>query len=710
MIQKLHAYFLGLRRDLVLANDIRWEKTHCARMDHGGCALLVGVQDNRIVQVKGDPEGFLNKGYTCFKGRVSPDRLTHPDRLKHPLKRVGKRGEGKWKRISWEEALSETSENLIKIKEKFGARAVGFGMGMPKGLEHFVLIRLANIFGSPNVIASQDVCHAPREITGVHTCGFYPVADLHHPTELILLWASNVSSTNEEGQIASLFYEQIKRGARLVVVDPRKTDLAEKADLWLQLRPGTAQALALGFINVIIRESLYDKGFVESYTYGFEDLARSVERYTPERVGEITWVPADLIQKAARMYAEARPAALQWGNPIEHDIHVFDATRSLVCLMAICGNLDVAGGNVNARDPKIMGLREFVRADLIPEKRKEMISAHHRVIPRFMTIPPAYFRKAALESDPYPVRGYYGMCTNPLVAWADSQSTYEAFMNLDFVAVAEIFMTPTASLADIVLPVAHQFEMNDIGHYGIGHGMILARPKIVDPPEECWPDIKIMNELGKRISPPQYWHEDHETFLDDLLKPAGLTYREFAAKGYLKGPDRFKQYEKEGFRTPTGKVELKLSTAEKFGLKPLPEFTGLPEEEDPDYPLVLISAKSRYYLMSSYRWVEKLREKRPRPTVEIHPDAATRYGIGDGEEVVIETKYGEITQTARVTDTVHPRVISASLGWWFPEGDRKEQFEWRKSNFNMLTSIEKLGKEFGTPNLKNLPCRIRKKA
>ena len=693
-----------------MGNDIRWEKTHCARMDHGGCALLVGVQENRIVQVKGDPEGFLNKGYTCFKGRVSPDRLTHPDRLKHPLKRVGKRGEGKWKRISWEEALSETSENLIKIKEKFGARAVGFGMGMPKGLEHFVLIRLANIFGSPNVIASQDVCHAPREITGVHTCGFYPVADLHHPTELILLWASNVSSTNEEGQIASLFYEQLKRGTRLVVVDPTKTDLAEKADLWLQLRPGTAQALALGFINVIIRESLYDKGFVESYTYGFEDLARSVERYTPERIAEITWVPADLIQRAARMYAEARPAALQWGNPIEHDIHVFDATRSLVCLMAICGNLDVAGGNVNARDPKIMGLREFVRADLIPEKRKEMISAHHRVIPRFMTIPPAYFRKAALESDPYPVRGYYGMCTNPLVAWADSQSTYEAFMNLDFVAVAEIFMTPTASLADIVLPVAHQFEMNDIGHYGIGHGMILARPKIVDPPEECWPDIKIMNELGKRISPPQYWHEDHETFLDDLLKPAGLTYREFAAKGYLKGPDRFKQYEKEGFRTPTGKVELKLSTAEKFGLKPLPEFTGLPEEEDPDYPLVLISAKSRYYLMSSYRWVEKLREKRPRPTVEIHPDAATRYGIGDGEEVVIETKYGEITQTARVTDTVHPRVISASLGWWFPEGDRKEQFEWRKSNFNMLTSIEKLGKEFGTPNLKNLPCRIRKKA
>ena len=692
-----------------MADGIRWEKTHCARMDHGGCALLVGVKDNNIVQVKGDPDGYLNKGYTCFKGRVSPDRLTHPDRLKSPLKRVGNRGEGKWQRISWEEALNETAENLNKIKAKYGARAVGFGAGMPKGLEHFVLIRLANVFGSPNVIASQDVCHAPREVTGIHTCGFYPVADLHNPTELILLWASNVTSTNEEGQIASLFHEQRKRGAKLIVVDPRRTRLAQEADLWLQLRPGTAQALAMGFIHIIIEESLHDQDFVDKYTYGFADLARQVKLYTPEKVSELTWIPSDLILQAARMYAKARPAALQWGNPIEHDVNAFDTTRSLVCLMAISGNLEVAGGNVNARDPKIMGLGEFVRADLIPEKRKEMISAHRNVIPRFMTIPPAFFRKAVLENDPYPVRGYYGMCTNPLVAWADSKATYDAFMGLDFVAVAEIFMTPTASLADIVFPVAHQYEMNDIGHYGIGHGIIFARPKIVDPPEECWPDMKIMNELGKRISPPQHWHDDHETFLEDLLKPAGLTYREFVSRGYLKGPDRFRSYEKEGFRTPTGKVELKLSTAEKFKLKALPEFTGLPEEEDPDFPLVLISAKSRYYLLSSYRWVEKLREKRPRPRVEIHPDTAAQCGIGEGDEVVIETKYGEVTQVAHVTDIVHPRVISASLGWWFPEGDPKEQFGWRKSNFNMLTSIDKLGKEFGTPNLKNLPCRIRKK-
>jgi anaerobic selenocysteine-containing dehydrogenase len=285
--------------------------------------------------------------------------------------------------------------------------------------------------------------------------------------------------------------------------------------------------------------------------------------------------------------------------------------------------------------------------------------------------------------------------------------TYKAFMSLDFVAMAEIFMTPTASLADIVFPVAHQYEMNDIGHYGIGHGMILARPKIVDPPEGCWPDIKIMNELGKRISPSEYWHDDYEEFLQDVLKPSGLDYREFVNKGFLKGPEPAQGYKEKGFRTPTGKVELKLSTAEKFNLKPLPEFTGFPEEDDPDYPLLLTSAKSRHYLISSYRWVQRLRDKEPRPFVEIHPDTAARHDIRDGDEVIIETKYGSITQAARVTDIVHPRILSASLGWWFPEGKMEEQYEWKTSNFNMLTSIGKLGKEFGTPNLKNLPCRIR---
>ena len=170
-------------------------------------------------------------------------------------------------------------------------------------------------------------------------------------------------------------------------------------------------------------------------------------------------------------------------------------------------------------------------------------------------------------------------------------------------------MTPTASLADIVLPAATQFEFNDIGHYGIGHGYILARPKIVDPPRECWPDMKILNELGKALTPREYWPEDYEDLLEAVLSPAGLTYEDFTKRGYLKGNERFQKYEVKGFKTPTGKVELVLSQAEKYGLAPLPRFAGTPSEEDSAFPLVLTSAKSPYYLHSSYRWVEKLRKK-----------------------------------------------------------------------------------------------------
>ena len=416
-----------------------------------------------------------------------------------------------------------------------------------------------------------------------------------------------------------------------------------------------------------------------------------------------------LIREGARLYAASHPADIQWGNPIEHNIHTFDTARALVCLMAICGNLDVPGGNIQANEPDILGLGKFARADLLPSKRKEMIHAYHHTIPRLMTVPPAFFRKAVLEEFPYPVKGVYMQCTNPLLAYADSHQTYEALTKLEFLAVTDICMTPTASVADIVLPAATHFEFNDIGHYGLGHGYILARPKVVDPPDGCWPDIKILNELGKAITSREYWYDDYNQLLEEVLQPHGISYTEFAEQGYLRGPERFKKYLSNGFRTPTGKVELKLSQAEKFNLPPLPQFDGLPEEDDPEYPLVLTCSKSKYYLHSSYRWIKRLREKRPDPKVEIHPDTALKYGMTEGDAMIIETRYGEITQIAHLTDIVDPRVINASHGWWFPEGKAESLYEWEKSNFNILTATEKLGKEFGTPNLKGIGCKIRRK-
>jgi anaerobic selenocysteine-containing dehydrogenase len=337
-----------------------------------------------------------------------------------------------------------------------------------------------------------------------------------------------------------------------------------------------------------------------------------------------------------------------------------------------------------------------------------MIHAHFGTIPKMMTVPPAYFRKAVLDETPYPVKAAYIQCANPMLSYADSRQTFEALNKLDFLAVSDIFMTPTAALADIVLPAATQFEFNDIGHYGLGHGYILARPRVIDPPPECWPDIKILNELGKSLGPAEHWYDNHEALLEMIVAPAELDYQQFTQRGYLKGPDDFKKYEASGFSTPTGKVELALSRAQKFGLPALPRYGGLPERTDPDFPLVLSGAKSRYYLHSSYRWLDKLRKKQPDPQVLIHPQTAASYGIGADDEVIIETRSGEITQVARLTETIDPRVIYAAHGWWFPEENIENLYGWQRSNFNILTSTENLGREFGTPNLKGINCKIRR--
>lgn len=690
-------------------NTIRWLKTHCGRMDHGGCALLVGVKDNQIVNIKGDPDGFLNRGYICSKGLASPERLNHSQRLRKPLKRTGKRGSGKWQSISWQQALRIISDQFIKIKQKFGARSVVFGQGMPKGLEHFVLIRLANLFGSPNVVAVQDVCHAPREVSGLHTCGFYPVVDFDHASQLILLWGSNPMATNEEGAICRLVLDKLKAGSRLVVIDPKETELAEQADLWLPIRPGADSALALAMLHVIIEEKLYDNDFVSNWTHGFHDLAQQIKTYSPEKMAVHTWLSPEQIRQCARQYAAAQPAAIHWGNPLEQTNNTFHTVRAILCLMALCGNLDIAGGNVQAAEPQILGLGSFVRADLIPNKRFEMIHAHHNTIPKMMTVPPAYLRSAILKEIPYPVKGAFFQGANPLLGYADSRQTDAALQKLDFLVVSDIVMTPTAALADIVLPAATHFEFNDIGHYGLGHGYILARPRVVSPPPECWPDMKILNELGKLISPGRYWFDNYEDLLELVLKPSGLSFDQFAHQGYLKGEQQYQKYLSSDFNTATGKVELVLSQAEKFNLPALPRFDGFANEPDSDYPLVLTSAKSPYYLHSSYRWLASLKKYRPRPVAEIHSATAAKYNIDSKDQIIIETKYGQISQQVHLTDRVRQGVVFADYGWWEGVQDQGCFFDWQSANYNMLTSTDLLGQEFGTPNLKGIPCRISKK-
>ncbi|MFP4258848.1 MAG: molybdopterin-dependent oxidoreductase [Desulfovermiculus sp.] len=683
-----------------------WRTTHCGRMDHGGCKVQVQVIDGQIGAIRGDPSGYLNHGYTCPKGRALTEVHDHPQRLRTPLLRTGQRGENKWRSADWDEALDVVATNLDQVRTRDGARSVAFCQGMPKGLEHFVLIRLANTFGSPNVVAVQDVCHAPRELTGRHVCGFYPIPDMHHPTQLILLWGSNSRATNEEGVINTCLTARVREGAQLVVIDPRRTDLARQADIWLPLRPGTDLALALGFLQVIIGEGLEEREFVDKWTVGFEELKAAAFSMSLDKIAGLTGIEQEKIQRAARAYARARPACLAWGNAIEQVPETFDTIRSLISLMAVCGNLDIPGGNIKASEPKTQPPGKFVRADLLPDKPTSILNAAYGASPRLMTVPSAFFRRAVLEEEPYAVRAAYMQCTNPMLSYADVSLTREALLKLDFLAVSDIVMTPTAALADVVLPAATHFEFDDIGHYGLGHGLILARPKLVEPPGQCRPDMAILNDLGQRLCAQDLWFDCHEQMLESLLAPSSLDFESFAAQGMLKGINRWQHFEDKGFATPSGKVELALSKAKSLGVEPVPVWAQSGNEPDDRFPLVLTSAKSPNYLHSSYRWVDSLRRREPRPLAQVNPDTARRFNIKDGDRIRIETSSGSIVQHAEITDQVQPGIVCAAHGWWFPESGGHRPESWKTANLNCLTSVQDLGRQYGTPRLRGIPCRI----
>ena len=332
-------------------------------------------------------------------------------------------------------------------------------------------------------------------------------------------------------------------------------------------------------------------------------------------------------------------------------------------------------------------------------------------------VPSQLIVEAILTGRPHPIRCMYLQGTNPLLAYADSTKTFEALKRLDFLAVAEIFLTPTAQMADIVLPAATNYEFDDIGHFGLPHGFILARPKIVDPPAECWPDSKILNELGKRLGYGESFWKEMRDCLDAILEPAGLNFEGFKPMGILKGRWEYKGYEKKGFKTPSGKVEIYSSQLKDLGYDPLPHYRELPESplSTPDlfkeYPLILTSAKDPFYFHSSSRNIPSLRKLSPDPVILIHPETASPLGIQDGDWVAIETRRGTIRQRARLSPDVDPRVVAASYGWWFPERGDLELFGWKESNLNILTSSDPpFDPAVGSTFLRGALCRVYRSA
>ncbi len=713
--------------------EVKFVKTAC-RNCHGGCGAIVEVRGGKAVRIRPDPDSPLSRGRMCPKGLAGLELLYHPDRLKYPMKRAGERGEGKWQRITWDEAYDIIAEKLLAIEREYGMQSVAVAQGTGRHHLNYV-VRFANAIGTPNWFEPGTAqCFFPRVSTGEMMFGYAPMVDYYSDETpgCILVWGANPAVSGADCESSFRFRDAIKNGSRLIVVDPKRNELADKAAFHLQLRPGTDDALALGMLNVIISEDLYDHEFVENWCFGFDRLAQRVSEYPLSRVSEITGVPAEAVAGAARLFAGSRTGALEWGCAIEHTPNCLQTVRAIACIPAVTGNIDKKGGFIEGMhilpDPPVLterlGEKRALRmgADrfhILAGKDKYFASAH---------IPTVF--EAMRTGKPYPIKALMLCGNNGLNGFADSKKTLGTFKNLDFICSQELFMTPTTRLADVVLPVCSWLEVDAVysGPTFADHA-ILSQQHVVEPVGECRQDERIFIELCRRMGKDygaETLEQIHEQQLDFIRKNypeyAGLTLEKLRDLGHVEVPIEYERYKaraargEKPFNTPTGKVELYSTVMKGFGYDPLPYYEEPPESpvSRPDlldkYPLILNTGeRSLYYFISENRQMPSLRKMNPYPITELHPDTAAEYGIADGDWIYIESPRGRITQKARVTDRMLRGVVNCQIGWWFPEKPEKPDFGLMEVNANVLTSMdEPFDPAMGTYQLRALLCRIRK--
>ena len=688
------------------------------RSCHGGCGAHLHVKDGLLVNVTGDPDSPLNKGRLCPIGAATMDLVYHPDRLKYPMKRKPPRGSGEWERISWDDALGEIAERLQSIKDEFGAESIAMGTGT--GRHHIRWVsRFGHALGTPNWCEPGFAqCFHPRVNTSIQTMGDFPVCDFTGDVgpECIIYWGHNPVNSGPDGETRFNVRDSLAYKPKIIVIDPRETYLAKKADLWLQLRPGTDDALALAMLNVVIFEKLYDEEFVTKWTHGFTELAERVKDMPPEWAQDITWVPADKIREAARLYARTNPSMMEWGCAIEHTPACIQTIRAISMLPVLTGNIDVPGGWVFGmhglgRFPSLIeNLSEEMNAKRLGADRFKMLCGEGADLPA-AHIPTLL--QAMREGKPYPVKAFLVFGNNTLTTYANTSLVYESLMNLDFMVCADLFMTPTAELSDIVLPAASWPEIDQVaGMPTIAANVVLAQQKAVQI-GECKSDEEIFVELARRMNLDSCT-ESVQDVLDQMVGDGlGITFDELRGEGFVQVPFKYRKYETDGFKTPTGKIELYSTRLEAMGYDPLPYYEEPPEspvatpELAEKFPLVLTTGgRIPFFFNSEHRQLRQLRKAHPEPVAEIHPETAADLGIEDGEWMSIETSRGKIKQKAKLTFGIDPRVIHAEHGWWFPEGKAPEYGVW-DSNANVLTSnLPPYDPAMGTYQLRALQCKV----
>jgi anaerobic selenocysteine-containing dehydrogenase len=672
------------------------QQTLC-RMCDDRCGIDVVLEHGRIVDVLGNRDHLWNHGRLCVKARAAVDMIYHPDRLLKPLKRTA---DG-WQEIALGQALDEIAERLAEIGERHGPRSISVwkGEAIGFGQQENLARRFVHALGSPNYLSNDSTCYAARYFGYKLVDGAWPVPDLEN-ARCIVLWGANPPYAHPN--MTQYITAARRKGATLVVIDPRLSAIARRADWHASVRPGTDGAFAWGLIHQIVESGVYAKDFVEQHTLGFAKVVEYARAFTVEAVEEETGVPAATIRAIARALQGAAPQVAAYvGNGLEHHENGVNNIRAVAMLDGLLGTLDREGGTFFKGG---IPLRELTLYEEAPLRHLGPLGADR--FPVLYDLRQECHTMTAIEAVlhgvPYPLRAMIVTGANPALTNPNSTRVREALESLDLLVVRDLFMSETAALADYVLPAASFLERTEL-HAHAKHQIVSVTREVVS-----WPDVQpeygFWHDLASRLGIGDYFPWEDETALNRwLLEPTGLTLEELAAhpEGVTYGPARPRSWEERGFDTSSGKVEFASEYLKSLGYDELPVYRSpaYRDASDGEYPFVLITgARKLLYLHSRFRNIPRFLTAIPGPEVEMHPSDAVGLGVTDGDVVTVTSRIGSVD--------IPVKVMAANE---IPSGTLQITHGWKEANVNLITHDDRFDPISGFPLMKSVEVRVEPK-
>ncbi|UVI31572.1 molybdopterin oxidoreductase family protein [Paenibacillus spongiae] len=626
------------------------------------CGLLIHKEAGKITKIEGDPNHPVTEGAICNKVRNMTERIYDPKRLRYPMKRTGKKGEGEFARISWEEAIGTIASRWKTLIASEGAEAIlpysfygNMGIIGTEGMGR----RFFNRLGASRL--QYTICEAAGSEGYGYTMGGSFGTDPEDTVnaKLIIMWGINAVSTNMHQVM--LAEKARKNGAQIIVIDVHKNQTGRWADWFIPLKPGTDSALALGMMHILFAEQLVDEEFLREYTVGHEELRQHVRQYDPAVVSAITGVPQDDLYRLARLYGQTSPSFIRIGNGLQHHDNGGMNVRTISCLPALTGQWLKRGGGA------IKGNGGYLSHNSAALERPDLLKKKTR---RFnMNL----LGQTLMDTEP-PVRSLYVYNSNPAIVAPHANKVRQGLEREDlFTVVHDLFLTETAKYADIVLPATSSFENTDLYHSYWHHYLQIQQP-VVEPYEESRSNTDVFRMLAEAMGFAEQPLQDTDEemirqALDNPSNPSleGITYELLAERQYAKG--RTKPLLPGKLRTPSGKIELYSAIMERRGYPPLPTYTPL--AEDGDLPFLFIPAPNHNFLNSTFALNEKHIRLEKTPRLHMNAADAAERGIASGDTVRISNGRGECELTAAVGEDVLPGVV-VSQGLWadVPGGKR----------------------------------------